>query len=144
MVAPESFVEDAWGFKDYTSITAGTLSYDLAARGLEPTTRSRILGRNRDLVLTNLEILKSWIATHNGLFTLTPPDSAAMAFVKYHFDMPSTELTDLLHKQKSVLVVPGAHFGLENFLRVGYGLETLKLKAALVRIDEAIKELNVA
>ncbi len=144
MVAPEKFVEDAWGFKDYTSITAGTLSYELAARGLEPTTRSRIMGRNRDLVRTNINILKEWIATQNGLFTLSPPEAGAMAFVKYHFDMPSSELTDLLHKEKSVLVVPGAHFGLENFLRVGYGLETPKLKAALARIDEVIQDLKVA
>ena len=143
MVAPTQFVEDAWGFKDYTSITAGTLSYDLATRALEPTTRSRIVGRNRELVLTNLKILQDWIAEQNGLFTLSPPDSGAMAFVKYHFDISSVELSDKLHNDKSVLVVPGAHFGLENFLRMGYGLETPNLKAALARITETLQDLKV-
>jgi len=143
MIAPEPFIEDAWGYKDYTSITAGTLSYDLATKALEPTMRQKILGRNRNLVKTNLELLKVWIAEQSSLFSLSPPQAGAMAFVKYHFDIPSLELTDKLHKEKSVLVVPGAHFGLEHFLRVGYGLPTDDLKAALGRIAETVNDLKL-
>ena len=143
MIAPEPFIEDAWGYKDYTSITAGTLSYELATRALEPSMLQKILGRNRDLVKTNLKALQAWIAEQDGLFSLASPQAGAMAFVKYHFDIPSLELTDKLHKEKSVLVVPGAHFGLENFLRVGYGLPTEDLKAALGRIADSVRELNL-
>lgn len=143
MVAPPAFVEAAWGYKDYTSITAGTLSYELATKALEPAMLKKILGRNRDLVTTNLKVLQDWITEQDGLFTLAPPEVGAMAFVKYHFAMGSIELTDKLHKEKSVLVVPGAHFGLENYLRVGYGLQTADLKVALERISETVSELNL-
>ena len=143
MVAPESFIEAAWSAKDYTSITCGTLSYELATKALEPSMREHIMGRNIDYVKHNLTILQSWIAEQKGLFSLTPPQAAAMAFVKYHFDMPSAELSDKLHKERSVLLVPGAHFGFENFLRVGYGLETSKLRGALARISESLIELEL-
>ena len=142
MLGPSPTIEAAWGHKDYTSITAGTLSYDLASRALEEDMIGKILGRNRELVKGNLKILKGWIAEQQGLFSLVSPQAGAMAFVKYHFDIDSISLTDKLHHDKSVLVVPGAHFGLEHSLRVGYGLETPKLIAALARIEDCIRELG--
>jgi aspartate/methionine/tyrosine aminotransferase len=143
MVAPEHITERAWGVKDYTSITASTLSYDLATRALTPALRSKIWGRNINLVKQNLAILAHWVEDQAGLFSLSVPDAAAMAFVKYHADVPSETLADRLHKQQSVLVVPGAHFGLEHFVRIGYGLETDKLRAALARLAEEVKGLEL-
>jgi aspartate/methionine/tyrosine aminotransferase len=42
-----------------------------------------------------------------------------------------------------VLIVPGDHFGMEGYLRIGYGEEKEKLEKALALIEEAIKEVQV-
>lgn len=141
IVAPASFIEEVWSYKDYSSITAATLSYELATRALEPATRQRIMGRNRALVVNNLALLQSWIDTQKGL-SLTPPVAGAMAFIRYAHPLDSALLVEKIHKEKSVLIVPGAHFGMENFLRLGYGLESNDLKAALQRITEVLEVLD--
>ena len=55
---------------------------------------------------------------HGDTFSIVPPAAAAIAFIRYHLDINSTELTERLIKEKSVLIVPGDHFGLDKFLRV--------------------------
>ena len=44
--------------------------------------------------------------------------------------------------EKSVLIVPGDHFGLDHHLRISYGLPPRYLEAALDRIHELIVELQ--
>jgi len=65
-----------------------------------------------------------------------------MAFIRYAHGISSALLVDKIHKEKSVLIVPGAHFGMENFLRLGYGVETEDLKAALARVSEVLEVLD--
>jgi aspartate/methionine/tyrosine aminotransferase len=48
---------------------------------------------------------------------------------------------DRLKHEKSVLVVPGDQFGLDQHLRISFGPPPDYLKAGLGRIDELIVEL---
>ncbi len=140
VIGPEEMIEELWGRKDYTSITAATLSYELATRALEPATLARILGRNRELVVNNLELLRSWVDSQDGL-ELVRPAAGAMTLVKYEYPVASVELADRLRREKSVLVVPGSHFGLEGYLRVGYGIPTGELTEALGRTGQLLAKL---
>ena len=144
ILGPPEIIEDLWSAKDYSSITAATLSYELAMYALEPQKRAWLFERNRGITGGNLAVLQNWIAAQNGLLSLTPPQAGAMAFVRYHFETPSVKLADTLHREQSVLVVPGAHFGMENFVRMGYGLEPAALKKALARISETLGALQIA
>jgi aspartate/methionine/tyrosine aminotransferase len=79
---------------------------------------------------------------HEGTFTVVPPQAAAIAFVHYHLDINSTELVNRLIREKSVLIVPGDHFGLDYHLRISFGLPPDYLRAGLDRIHELIIELG--
>ena len=50
--------------------------------------------------------------------------------------MKSTELTTRLRKEKSVLIVAGDGFGLDGYLRIGFGAEPAYLHRGLERISE--------
>ena len=70
------------------------------------------------------------------------PDAAAIAFVRYNLDINSTVLADRLRTEKSVLIVPGDHFGMDHFLRISFGLPHDYLVPALDRIHDLIVELQ--
>ncbi len=140
VIGPQELVEELWSRKDYTSITAATLSYELAARALEPAALKRILGRNRELAVRNLQVLRDWVHGGEGLSVRTP-SAGAMTLVRYAHGIGSIELCDRLRRERSVLVVPGGHFGLEGYLRIGYGIPTARLTEALARVGELLEEL---
>jgi hypothetical protein len=61
----------------------------------------------------------------------------------FHLDINSSQLAERLRREKSVLIVPGDHFGMDHFLRISFGLPKAYLMAALDRIHELITELNL-
>jgi aspartate/methionine/tyrosine aminotransferase len=80
--------------------------------------------------------------SHEGVFELVPPQAAAIAFARYHLDVNSGELVERLMRGKSVLIVPGDHFGMDHYLRISYGLPRDYVEPALDRIHELIVELQ--
>jgi aspartate/methionine/tyrosine aminotransferase len=80
--------------------------------------------------------------SHENTFHLTPPQAAAIAFIRYHLDINSTLFTERLCKEKSVLIVPGDHFGMDHLVRVSFGLPHDYLVPALHRIHELLVELQ--
>ena len=67
--------------------------------------------------------------------------ATSIAFVQYHFDMPSAELADHIRRKASVLVAPGGYLGTENHLRITVGYPPQKVSTALERIGAAVAEL---
>jgi aspartate/methionine/tyrosine aminotransferase len=104
--------------------------------------RPRIIKHVRDYVRRGFPVLDDWLHEQPGLFTLVPPQAAAIAFVRYHLDVNSTELVHRLMDEKSVFIVPGDHFGLDQFLRISFGLPHEYLMPALTRIQELLAELQ--
>jgi hypothetical protein len=87
-------------------------------------------------------MLQAWMDSHPGVFSLTPPDASAIAFVRYHLDVNSSEFAERLRRDKSVLIVPGDHFGLDRHLRIAFGLPEAYLLAGLDRMHELLVELK--
>ncbi len=83
-------------------------------------------------------MLQEWAASHEGLFTIRPPDAAAIAFLRYHLDVGSEELADRIRREQSVLVVPGVYFGVEGHMRLSYGLPLEYLSEGLDRIGKVL------
>jgi hypothetical protein len=142
VVAPPQLVESLWAYHDYTTIAPGALSDALARRALEPQRRTAILARTRAILNQNFPIVASWLDGHGGLFTYVPPDAGAIVFARYHHDINSTELVTRMRRQHSVLVVPGDHFGMDGYLRLGFGEEPETLRAALDRVRAGIADLG--
>ena len=141
-VAPPDTIDDIWARHEYTTISATLLSNRLAAIALSPRVRLRLLQRTRDYVRTGYPILQQWMESHQDTFSLTPPQAAAIAFVRYHLGINSTAFAKRLCHEKSVLIVPGDHFGMDGFMRIGFGLPHDYLVPALDRVHELIVELR--
>ena len=136
VVGPEDVVERLWARTDYTTIAPPSVSDALARIALSSQVRPRILERTRRIIRHNLGLLTDWIESGNGLFSFTPPDAGAIAMVRYHANVPSLELAERLRVEQSLLIVPGAHFGIESTIRLGFGPPADELLAGLDRLRE--------
>ena len=143
VVAPASIVDDIWARHEYTTISATMLSNQLAALALSPEVRPWLLRRTRSYIRRGYPVLRSWMDLHPGSFSLRPPDAGAIAFIRYHFEVNSTRLVERLALEKSVLIVPGDHFGIDHFVRVSFGLPHSYLRSALDRFHDMIDELSL-
>ncbi|MGE5243464.1 MAG: aminotransferase class I/II-fold pyridoxal phosphate-dependent enzyme [Betaproteobacteria bacterium] len=143
IVAPPALAASLWSYHDYTTISPGALSDALARRALEPARRARILARTRAILNANFPVMAAWLDAHGGLFSYAPPDAGGIVYVRYHHPINSTELVTRLRERKSVLIVPGDHFGMDGYLRIGYGDETDYMRAGLERLHELLIEIGV-
>jgi aspartate/methionine/tyrosine aminotransferase len=142
VAAPPDTIDELWARHEYMTISATMLSNKLAAIALSPEVHPRLLQRTRSYIRQGYPILQQWMDSHDNMFSLTAPDAAAIAFVRYNLDVNSTVFADRLREEKSVLLVPGDHFGMDKFLRISFGLPKDYLISALDRIHELIVELS--
>lgn len=144
IVSSPQVVATTWGYHDYTTIGPGTLSDRLARIALQPAMRARILARTRRILQTNLPVITGWLDAHAERFSYALPDAGAIVYMKYHDAINSTELVDRLRVEKSLLIVPGDHFGMDGYLRIGFGSETRYLRDGLDRLDHLLRGLPSA
>ena len=144
VAGPADIVDEIWARHEYTTISATVLANRLAAIALSPQVRPRLIQRTRDYIRRGFPILEGWLESYEETFTLVPPQAAAIAFVRYHLNINSTELVERLMRGKSVLIVPGDHFGLDHHLRISFGLPPNYLRTGLDRIHELIVELRTS
>lgn len=141
-VGPKETIANEWARSDYTTIAPGTINDRLARLALKPEMRQKILSRNRKILNTNLPLVKEWLSSHADLFKLIPPLAGAIAFIRYNLEINSTQLIMKLIHDKSVFIVPGDCFGMDHFIRLGYGAEKNRLLAGLDLINETLKEIQ--
>ena len=127
MVGPAT-PSPSWGTKDYLTITPCAVRV-LARKALRPTSASRILARTRGILRANYPIVEGWIRGHGQALRLVPPRAGAIAYPRYSWPINSTALVTRLRDEQGVLVVPGDHFGMDGFLRIGFGGEPADLRA---------------
>jgi aspartate/methionine/tyrosine aminotransferase len=139
---PVDTLDDIWARHEYTTISATMLSNKLATVALSPEVRPRLIQRARKFIRNGYPVLEEWMNSHGNTFSLKPPQAAAIAFIRYHLDINSTEFTERLRKEKSTLIVPGDHFGMDSFVRISFGLPHDFLVPALERIHELVTELR--
>jgi len=99
----------------------------------------RLLARSRDILNANYPILADWAHANELLFI--PPQAGAIAYLRYHLDIGSLELVDRLRTKRSVLIVPGEHFLMGKYLRIGFGSNPDYLREGLEVISSFISEL---
>jgi aspartate/methionine/tyrosine aminotransferase len=134
VAGPPQLVADLWAVHDYTTIAPGAMSDLLARIALAPAGRERLLARTRGIVRTNYPMVRAWLEKRRQHFSHIAPEAGAIAFVRYHHTINSTELIERLRVEQSVLVVPGDHFGMDGYMRIGFGSHPEHLTGALDRI----------
>ena len=142
IVGPPPRIASLWSYHDYTTIAPGALNDALARHALEPARRERLLARTRGILNRNYPIIAGWLDGHAGLFSYAPPDAGAIVYARYHKAINSTELITRLRVERSVLVVPGDHFGMDHYLRLGFGDDPEHLRAGLDRLADGIADIG--
>lgn len=141
-VSSSDIIEKIWRRHEYTTLSTSIFSNNLAALALSAEVRPRIIQRTRNYIRKGFPILQKWIDQQKDIFKMVPPQAAAIAFLQYQLDINSTELANKLIQEKSVLIVPGDHFGMDKFIRVSYGLPKDFLIEGLTRIQQLVTEIK--
>jgi len=139
IVAPNKIVAKMWSYHDYTTIAPGTLSDMLARVALSAGGRRRCFERTRNICRNNFPLFQDWILSHGSTFRMVEPKAGAIAYVRYDLPINSTRLMERLLHEMSVLVVPGDHFGMDHFLRIGYGPQPEYLRQALELVNKVLE-----
>jgi aspartate/methionine/tyrosine aminotransferase len=142
VVGPGEMMESLWGRTDYTTIAPASLSDALARVTLEPATRPKVLARTSKILTDNMALLTNWMDSQEGRFTYRPPDAGAICYARYHASINSTQLADTLRTEMDLLVVPGDHFGMDQYLRLGFGPPASELEEALERLATAFDAME--
>jgi aspartate/methionine/tyrosine aminotransferase len=141
VVATPKMIEELWRRHEYAVIAASGPSMNLAEVAMQPAKREMLLERQRKLSREGHAILGDWVRKQDGKFSVGPAVATSIAFVQYHFDVPSVELANIIREKVSVLVAPGTYLGTENHLRITVGYDPHKVRTALERIGAAVAEL---
>jgi aspartate/methionine/tyrosine aminotransferase len=141
VVGPPQLVDELWGVHDYTTIAPGALNDRLARIALEPTRRAKILARTRGIVDANYPLLRRWLEARSTRLSHVPPAAGAITFVRYTYAINSTGLVERIRDEKSVLLVPGDHFDMDGYLRIGFGEHPAQMSAALDLVAEVLDGL---
>lgn len=140
IVAPPPLVAAFWSYHDYVTIAPGALSDRLARVALAPARRTRLLERTRGILRTNLPLIEDWLRDAGG-FEWIAPEAGAIVYLRYQHPINSTTLVTRLREEKGVLIVPGDHFGMDGYLRLGFGEPPAYNRAGLERLRELLASL---
>jgi aspartate/methionine/tyrosine aminotransferase len=140
IVAPPALIASLWSYHDYTTIAPGALSDRLARVALQPQRRAQLFERTRNILQGNLPLMEAWLKDAGG-FHWIRPEAGAIVYVRYDHAINSTMLVNRLREEKSVLIVPGDHFGMDGYLRLGFGEPPEYNRAGLDRLKELLASL---
>ena len=113
------------------------LSDRLARAALQLDRRLSLFERTRGILRKNFPLMESWL-TEAGGFSWIRPEAGAIVYVRYAHAINSTTLVTRLREEKSVLVVPGDHFGMDGYLRLGFGEPPDYNRAGFDRLRELL------
>lgn len=117
-------IQEVGSYKLYTSICNSAPSEILALIALRA--KDIILKRNREIMLSNLEILDSFMKRYQKLLSWDRPQSGTLAVVKLLLPVPIEKFTEELVEKMGVLIMPGSVFELPgNFFRIGFGKKNM-------------------
>jgi hypothetical protein len=108
---------------------------------VDPANRERCYARTREILRQNMAIAREWVHQLNGRLTWREPEAGAIGLFRYHSDVSSVELAERVRTRQSTLIVPGAHVGLEGYIRVWLGGREDFLREGLRRIGQELVNL---
>jgi DNA-binding transcriptional MocR family regulator len=137
-VAPPKIVERIWRRHDYTTLTPGVISDQLTAWTMQPGVREAILGRTRAIIRANLPPTEAWFSSQPTL-RYRRPAAGAIAFAEVDLPITTRELVERVREERSVLLVPGEMFGIDNGIRIGFGYNIEDTMQALALVSETLE-----
>ena len=71
-----------------------------------------------------------------------PTSPGGFCYTRYGPSINSTDFAESLRTETDLLVVPGDHFGMDHYLRLGFGLPAPELEGALDRLATAFDSVE--
>jgi len=137
VAGPAEVIDAAWGWKDYTTISPSVFGQHVARQALDPEREASILAENRQLAERNREIVADFVAEH-GLDWHHPVGVNAFPGVPPGFE-DGRAFCRTVVEEASVVLAPGDTFGFPDRFRIGFGLETDRLREGLARVGDCIE-----
>jgi aspartate/methionine/tyrosine aminotransferase len=142
IVGPKEVVSECWTQHDYLTIGPNKISDAVARVAVQIENREKLYARTREILRHNLPIMREWVDDFGSFLTFREPKAGALCLMRYDSPTPSFDLCERIRVNQSVLIVPGAHLGLEGFLRIWLGGKPGFLTEGLRRIgQELFKEM---
>ena len=139
VVGPKDIIADVWRYHDYTTTTTTALSAELVTMALEPDRERVLLERALKISRENFGILDQWMQSCSDLVAGERTRIGGLAFVKVRSRLGTEDLAFHLAKNSGLLVGPGAYFGAEGYLRIGYSVSNLK--NGLARLTDGLRQV---
>ena len=137
VVGDEAVIEQAWNWKDYTTISPTLFGQHVAKQALGEQ-EDDILRENRALAAKHHEIVQEWLDEHE-LDWPEPVGVNGFVTVPDGFE-DAEEFCRVVVEEASVVLAPGHLFGrYEDRFRIGFGLPTDELVEGLERVGEVIE-----
>jgi aspartate/methionine/tyrosine aminotransferase len=128
IVGPTPLLADVATHRDYTTISVGRVDDLLACVALE--NKDAILARAHRITRTNLAVLDAWVGSRDDIGCVKPA-SGTTALLRYRAPIGSYEFCTRLLEQTGVMFTPGAAFGIEHTVRIGFADDTETLRTGL-------------
>ncbi|MEV8314616.1 aminotransferase [Streptomyces sp. NPDC059900] len=128
IVGPAGLLGEVATHRDYTTISVGRIDDLLACVALE--NKDAILARSHRITRTNLAILDAWVAGRPDV-SYVRPASGTTALLRYRAPIGSYEFCTRLLQETGVMFTPGAAFGIEHTVRIGFADDTATLRTGL-------------
>ncbi|MFB6187836.1 MAG: aminotransferase class I/II-fold pyridoxal phosphate-dependent enzyme, partial [Halobacteriaceae archaeon] len=137
IVGPTDIINDAWKWKDYTTISPSLFGQYIGKQALGEK-ESDILMENRSLARRNRDIVQTFIDDHN-LSWHTPVGVHGFVTVPDGFTDAEEFCLQVVNSQ-NVVLAPGNVFGFDQYFRIGFGLPTPQLEEGLERVSTVINQ----
>ena len=139
LAGPAKLTAACWTQHDYITIGPNKMSDRIARVAVQPENRERCYARTREILQQNLPIARAWVDSFDGSVTWREPQAGAIALLKYSGEEPSVALAERIREKQSTLIVPGAHVGLEGYIRIWLGGREEFLREGLRRIGRELQ-----
>lgn len=132
IVAPPKVLAAVERHRDYTTISVGVVDDWLASLALEHA--DRLLERARRITRANAATVEAWVATEASISWVRPA-AGTTALLRYDLPLGSDAFCRRLLDETGVLLVPGAAFGIEGTVRLGFANRAADLAEGLPRLS---------
>ena len=141
IAGPPGVVSECWSQHDYLTIGPNKISDAVARVAVMPENREKLYARTRAILQHNLPLMREWVESFGGFLSFREPRAGALCLVRYASPVPSYELCERIRVNRSVLIVPGIHLGLEGHVRLWLGGKPEFLREGLRRVGVELSSL---
>ncbi|MFQ6060257.1 MAG: aminotransferase class I/II-fold pyridoxal phosphate-dependent enzyme, partial [Thermoplasmata archaeon] len=139
-IARSDLIERIEGLKEYLTVACATPSERIARLALAR--KRKLLERAWDIVRRNRPIVEEWVERNESV------ECSTVGSVNFFFPrlvgVDESRFARISAVKYKTLIAPGRYFGLPSHFRLGYGMETEKLREGLKNLGQALKEASLA